>query len=48
LRSKEIAKRLVVGERTVNFHLNNAYRKLDASGRTEALRIARTRGLLLS
>ena len=48
LRSKEIAARLVISERTVNFHLNNAYRKLDASGRTEALRIARARGLLLS
>jgi DNA-binding NarL/FixJ family response regulator len=48
LRSKEIAARLVVSERTVNFHLNNAYRKLDASGRTEALRIARAHGLLFS
>ena len=48
LRGKEIARRLFVGERTVNFHLNNAYRKLDASGRMEALRIARTRGLLLT
>ena len=48
LRSKEIAARLVVSERTVNFHLNNAYRKLDASGRTEALRIARVHGLLFS
>jgi signal transduction histidine kinase/DNA-binding NarL/FixJ family response regulator len=48
LRSKEIAARLVVSERTVNFHLNNAYRKLDASGRTEALRIARAYGLLFS
>jgi DNA-binding NarL/FixJ family response regulator len=48
LRSKEIAARLVVSERTVNYHLNNAYRKLDASGRTEALRIARAHGLLFS
>jgi DNA-binding NarL/FixJ family response regulator/signal transduction histidine kinase len=48
LRSKEIAARLVVSERTVNFHLKNAYRKLDASGRTEALRIARAHGLLFS
>ncbi|HKO23812.1 MAG TPA: response regulator transcription factor, partial [Chloroflexota bacterium] len=48
LRSKEIAARLVVSERTVNFHLNNTYRKLDASGRTEALRIARAHGLLFS
>lgn len=46
LRSKEIAMRLSVSTRTVAFHLNNAYRKLNVSSRTEALRIARLRGLL--
>jgi DNA-binding NarL/FixJ family response regulator len=37
LRNKEIAARLYVSERTVNFHLANIYQKLNVSGRTEAL-----------
>ena len=37
LRNKEIAARLIVSERTVNFHLANIYAKLHVSGRTEAL-----------
>ncbi|MFL5663068.1 MAG: response regulator, partial [Ktedonobacteraceae bacterium] len=37
LRNKEIAARLYVSERTVNFHLANIYHKLNVSGRTEAL-----------
>ncbi len=37
LRNKEIAARLIVSERTVNFHLANIYQKLNVSGRTEAL-----------
>jgi DNA-binding NarL/FixJ family response regulator len=46
LRNKEIATRLVVSERTVNFHLANIYAKLHVSGRTQALSKALERGLL--
>lgn len=46
LRNKEIAARLVVSERTVNFHLANIYAKLHVSGRTEALSKALEWGLL--
>lgn len=46
LRNKEIAARLTVSERTVNFHLANIYAKLQVSGRTEALSKALERGLL--
>ncbi|HLX59485.1 MAG TPA: LuxR C-terminal-related transcriptional regulator [Ktedonobacteraceae bacterium] len=46
LRNKEIAGRLYVSERTVNFHLANIYQKLNVSGRTEALSKAHEQGLL--
>jgi DNA-binding NarL/FixJ family response regulator len=46
LRNKEIAARLIVSERTVNFHLANIYAKLHVSGRTEALSKALEQGLL--
>lgn len=46
LRNKEIARRLQVSERTVNFHLANIYQKLHVSGRTEALSRAIEEGLL--
>ena len=46
LRNKEIAARLVVSERTVNFHLANIYQKLNVSGRTEALSKALEQGLI--
>lgn len=46
LRNKEIAARLFVSERTVNFHLANIYQKLNVSGRTEALSKALERGLV--
>ncbi|MBX5448530.1 MAG: response regulator [Thermogemmatispora sp.] len=46
LRNKEIARRLQVSERTVNFHLANIYQKLHVSGRTEALSRALEAGLL--
>jgi DNA-binding NarL/FixJ family response regulator len=48
LRNKEIAARLYVSERTINFHLTNIYQKLQVSGRTEALSKALEQGLLLS
>jgi DNA-binding NarL/FixJ family response regulator len=48
LRNKEIAARLFVSERTVNFHLANIYQKLNVSGRTEALSKALERGLVTS
>ena len=46
LRNKEIAARLFVSERTVNFHLANIYAKLHVNGRTEALSRALEHGLL--
>lgn len=46
LRNKEIAARLHVSERTVNFHLANIYQKLNVSGRTEALSRALEQGLI--
>jgi DNA-binding NarL/FixJ family response regulator len=46
MRNKEIATRLVVSERTVNFHLANIYQKLNVSGRTEALSKALEQGLI--
>jgi DNA-binding NarL/FixJ family response regulator len=46
LRNKEIAARLFVSERTVNFHLANIYQKLNVSGRTEALSKAHEQGLI--
>ncbi len=48
LRNKEIAARLYVSERTVNFHLANIYQKLNVSGRTEALSKAHEQGLLMA
>ncbi|HEY4387658.1 MAG TPA: LuxR C-terminal-related transcriptional regulator [Ktedonobacteraceae bacterium] len=46
LRNKEIAARLFVSERTINFHLANIYQKLNVSGRTEALSKALEQGLV--
>jgi cold shock protein len=44
--SKEIAERLVVSKRTVDFHLLNVYRKLHAGSRVQALRRAVDLGLI--
>jgi DNA-binding NarL/FixJ family response regulator len=46
VRNQEIADQLFVSERTVKFHLQNAYRKLGAHNRTAAAAAARRRGLL--
>lgn len=42
----DIARRLAVSERTVKFHVSALLRKLDARNRTEAVRLARERGLV--
>jgi DNA-binding NarL/FixJ family response regulator len=44
LSNKEIAKRLSVTPRTVNFHLDNIYSKLGVSSRTEAAMVAMRMG----
>ncbi|MFN8635329.1 MAG: response regulator [Chloroflexota bacterium] len=45
-RNREIAERLVVSEKTVKYHLGQAYAKLTVTGRTEAVARARELGLL--
>ncbi len=45
-RNKEIAKKLVIAERTVKIHVSNILGKLQASNRTEAVAIATKLGLL--
>ena len=44
--NRAIATGLFISERTVKFHLQNAYRKLGAHNRTEASAIARKRGMV--
>lgn len=44
--NREIASELWVSDQTVKFHLRNVYRKLGASTRTEAIRIAHDRALV--
>ncbi|MEZ4859817.1 MAG: response regulator transcription factor [Caldilineaceae bacterium] len=46
LPNKEIGEQLVITERTVKFHVSSIMGKLDASNRTEAVAVARQRGLL--
>jgi DNA-binding NarL/FixJ family response regulator/signal transduction histidine kinase len=46
LRNKEIATRLGTSEKTVQFHIANLFGKLDVGTRTEAVRVARERGIL--
>lgn len=38
--SKEMAARLFVSKRTIDFHLNNLYVKLDVNNRVSAMRVA--------
>jgi DNA-binding NarL/FixJ family response regulator len=44
--NREIARALWISDQTVKFHLRNVYRKLGASTRTEAVKIAHERALV--
>jgi DNA-binding NarL/FixJ family response regulator len=46
LPNKGIADSLYIGERTVKFHVSSILAKLNAGNRTEAARIAISRGLI--
>jgi DNA-binding NarL/FixJ family response regulator len=46
LRNKEIASELFITERTVKFHANSIYQKLEVNGRTEAVSRAIQRGIV--
>ena len=46
MRNQEIADQLFLSLRTVKFHVENIYQKLGVRSRTEAIRIARERGIL--
>lgn len=45
---KEVAARLFVSKRTVDYHLSNAYLKLGVSNRVKAILVARRHGLIPS
>ena len=46
LSNRDIAERMSVSQRTVQFHLGHIYAKLGASSRTHAVHLARQRGLI--
>ena len=46
MRNQEIADQLFLSIRTVKFHVENVYQKLGVRSRTEAIRVARERGIL--
>lgn len=46
MRNREIADALFIGERTVKWHVNSIFRKLDVVNRTEAARTALRQGLV--
>ncbi|PYQ54603.1 MAG: DNA-binding response regulator [Acidobacteria bacterium] len=48
LANREIAARLAISERTVKFHVSALLAKLGAKNRTQAVRLARERGLIPS
>ncbi len=48
LANREIAARLSIRERTVKFHVSSILSKLGATNRTQAVRLARERGLVSS
>jgi DNA-binding CsgD family transcriptional regulator/tetratricopeptide (TPR) repeat protein len=45
--NRDIAQQLFISAKTVSVHVSNILAKLDAAGRTEAVAIARRRGLIL-
>ena len=47
LSNKEIARALFRSEATIATHLHNIYAKLEATGRMQAIMLARQRGLLV-
>jgi DNA-binding NarL/FixJ family response regulator len=44
--NREIGLQLFISAKTVSVHVSNILAKLDATGRTEAVALARRRGLL--
>ena len=45
--SQEVADRLAVSKRTVDFHLANLYRKIQCHNRVQAINIMKARGELV-